>query len=303
MKVLVVGCGAIGSVYAARLSKVSDITAFDTWQEHVDAINRSGLKLTHHGVDSTHPVKAVSRPSDLPLRFDYAIVAVKSIHTREAILPARESLKGSVVLSVQNGIGNEEIIAEEAEAAVCQGVTMHGAELAGPGHALHLYDAETWMGPFRSTLGQARSFGSLMDEAGLKTNVEEDPRGAIWSKLIFQSVLAPLTVLVGGARTNIFVDPHVRGLAEEAIREGRMVAERLGIKLLFDPMASIEQVVSMGAQHRGSMQHDIEKRNRTEIEVTSGAIVRKAREVGLEVPRLETFYQLVKGMEFNLGIE
>lgn len=302
MRVLVTGCGAIGSVFAAKLSAVSEVVAFDTWKDHVDAINRSGLKLTRNGADSTHQVKAVSRPQDLLLHFDYVIVAVKSIHTREAIEAVRRSLKSSVALSVQNGIGNEEIIAEQPETAVCQGVTMHGAELAGPGHALHLYEGETWIGPFHSTFDQARSFGSLMNEAGLKTHVEEDPRGAIWSKLIFQSVLAPLTVLVGGARTNIFVDPHVRALAEEAIREGKTVADRLGVRLLFDPMAMIERTLGAGAQHRGSMQHDIERGARTEIEVTTGAVVRKGREVGLEVPRLETFYRLVKGMEFNLGI-
>jgi 2-dehydropantoate 2-reductase len=140
-----------------------------------------------------------------------------------------------------------------------------------------------------------------MNEAGLKTHVEEDPRGAIWSKLIFQSVIAPLTVLVGGAKTNILADPDVHGLAEEATREGKLVAERLGIKLLFDPMAMIERILGAGAQHRGSMQHDIERGTRTEIDATTGAIVRKGAEVGLAVPRLETFYQLVKGMEFNLG--
>jgi 2-dehydropantoate 2-reductase len=301
-RILIVGAGAIGSIYAARLSRVADVVAYDTRADHVEAINHSGLRLTWDGGEMVARIRAASDPSELGDRFDFAILAVKAPQTRDAVRAARAALAGAVSLSVQNGIGNEEILAEETDAAVSQGVCMHAGEIVGPGHAIHHYDHDTWIGPFRCTLQQAESLGALMNQAGLKTHVLEDPRGAIWSKLIFQATFAPLSVLVGGIQTNIFEDPHVSALAKGVIEEGKRVAETMGIKLLFDPMEMMAQARKGGGGHRGSMQHDIERRQSTEIEVTTGAIVRKAKEIKVDTPRLETFYRLIKGMEFNFGI-
>ncbi len=151
MKVCIVGCGAIGSLFAGHLARVEglEVFAFDVAALHVEAINRNGLRITG-AADFTARLRASTNPREIP-RCDYGIVATKSTHTRTAIAQTAHLFdEKSAVCSVQNGVGNEEIIAEHVK-YVIRGTTFPAGHLVEPGHVNYDLMGDTWIGPFEPT--------------------------------------------------------------------------------------------------------------------------------------------------------
>ena len=151
MKICVIGCGAVGSLFAAHLARADEVEvwAYDVWKEHVEAIRRTGLRLSG-AADFTAHLNATSDVKDLP-RCDYGIVATKAIHTRTAIAQTGHIFgENSAVCSVQNGVGNEEIIAEHAK-FVIRGTTFPAGHPIAPGHIGYDIRGDTWIGPFEPT--------------------------------------------------------------------------------------------------------------------------------------------------------
>src|SRR5436853_4367400 len=207
MRICVVGCGAVGSLFAAHLAKAgeAEVWAYDVWKEHVDAINKSGLRLSG-AADFTARLKATTNPADIP-RSNYGIVATKAIHTRSAIAQVRRAFDAdSAVCSVQNGVGNEEIIAEHV-GHVIRGTTFPAGHIIGPGHVGYDIQGDTWIGPFEPSaapMDRVRTLANLLTRAGMNTIALEDARGAQWSKLIFNASTNPVgafTLLHNGAAT------------------------------------------------------------------------------------------------------
>ena len=151
MKICVVGCGAVGSLFAAHLAKAgeAEVWAYDVWKEHTGAIQQNGLRLSG-AADFTVRLNATSDASALP-RCDYGIVATKAIHTRVAIAEVEHIFDDhSAVCSVQNGVGNEEIIAERVQ-FVIRGTTFPAGHPIAPGHIGYDIQGDTWIGPFEDT--------------------------------------------------------------------------------------------------------------------------------------------------------
>ena len=151
-KVLVVGCGAIGSLFAAHLAKGGEVEvyAFDVSQSHIDAINRDGLRLSGAAEMHVRLAGASTDPAKLPI-CDYGVVATKAIHTASAIKSAARCFdQDSAVSSVQNGVGNEELIAEHVK-YVIRGTTFPAGHIAEPGHVGFDIKGDTWIGPFEPT--------------------------------------------------------------------------------------------------------------------------------------------------------
>ncbi|PYX13645.1 MAG: 2-dehydropantoate 2-reductase, partial [Acidobacteria bacterium] len=151
MKICVIGCGAVGSLFAAHLAKAgeAEVWAYDVWREHTDAIRTNGLKLSG-AADFTARLNATSDAKELP-RCDYGIVATKAIHTRPAIAQTEHIFDTmSAVCSVQNGVGNEEIIAEHVK-YVIRGTTFPAGHPIAPGHIGYDIKGDTWIGPFEAS--------------------------------------------------------------------------------------------------------------------------------------------------------
>src|SRR5581483_401354 len=151
MRICVVGCGAVGSLFAAHLARAGEVEVWanDVWKEHTDAIREKGLRVSG-GEEFTAKLNATSNPEELP-QCDYGIVATKAIHTRDAIQQtARASTENSAVCSVQNGVGNEEIIAEHVK-YVIRGTTFPAGHPIAPGHVGYDIKGDTWLGPFEPT--------------------------------------------------------------------------------------------------------------------------------------------------------
>src|SRR6476646_1055944 len=230
MKICVIGCGAVGNLLAAQLarSQKHEVWAYDVWREHTRAIREQGLRLSG-AADFTARLNATSDPKDLP-RCDYGIVATKAIHTKSAIAHTAHAFGDtSAVCSVQNGVGNEEILAEHVK-YVIRGTTFPAGHPIAPGHIGYDIKGDTWIGPFEPTqtpMPCVEELAGLMTRSGMNTVALQDARGAQWTKLIFNAATNPvgaLTLLHHGAATRF---APTEKLFEDLILEAEAVANAL----------------------------------------------------------------------------
>jgi len=301
--ILIVGAGAIGGLYAAYLAKAADVAVLDTDRAHVEAMRQSGLKLTGCTESVTELAAFASAAEMGKRRFDAVIILVKSQATEAAFASIRPGLEGHPALvTFQNGMGNEELLMGLTDLDVAHGVSFEAARYDGPGRVHHLVHGEdSWLGPSRGKVETIAWLGELMTKSGLPTRVVADPRGAIWGKFIFNSVMNPVGAIVMGVNAARYEVPEVRALIDDMAAECVRVAEALGIKLEFDPMYLVKKIragESPLTKHAGSMAQDIEAGRETELEAMTGYVVRKAKELGVPVPVTESVYRMAKGVEY-----
>jgi 2-dehydropantoate 2-reductase len=302
MKICVIGCGAVGSLFAAHLAKAGEVEvwAYDVWREHTEAIRKNGLRLSG-AADFTVRLNATSDPKELP-RCDYGIVATKAIHTRAAISQAAHIFdENSAVCSVQNGVGNEEIIAEHAK-FVIRGTTFPAGHPIAPGHIGYDIKGDTWIGPFEPThtpMQKVEELAYLLTRAGMNTIALKDARGAQWTKLIFNASTNPvgaLTLLHHGAATRFGPSGQ---LFNDLIAEGEAVAKKLGIELHGDPRTLVQKGAAAPGKHRASMLQDVIARRQTEVDFMNGAIVQSGERIGVPTPLNRAMWELIKGLEHS----
>ncbi len=302
MKICIVGCGAVGSLFAAHLAKggEAEIWAYDVWKDHTDAIRQNGLRLSG-AADFTARLNATSDAQQLP-RCDYGIVATKAIHTKNAIAQvARVFDENSAVCSVQNGVGNEEIIAEHVK-YVIRGTTFPAGHPIAPGYIGYDIKGDTWMGPFeptRTPMSKVEELAGLITRSGMNTIALPDARGAQWTKLIFNAATNPvgaLTLLHHGAATRF---GPTGALFNDLIAEGEAVAKKLGIELHGDPRALVQKGANAPGKHRASMFQDVLAKRQTEVDFMNGAIVQWGEKVGVPTPLNKALWELIKGLEHS----
>jgi 2-dehydropantoate 2-reductase len=302
MRVCIIGCGAVGSIFAAHLARAgeAEVFAYDVAKEHVEAICRNGLRLSG-AADFTARVIASSEPEELPA-CDFGIVATKSMHTRSAIEKVADLFsENSAVCSVQNGVGNEEILAEHVR-YVIRGTTFPAGHIIEPGHVGYDIKGDTWIGPFEPTatpMNRVTTLAGLLNRAGLNVIPLEDARGAQWTKLIFNASTNPvgaLTQLHHGAATRFSATGQ---LFDDLIKEGVAVAQALGIALHGDPRQLVQKGASAPGKHKASMLQDILARRQTEVDFMNGAIVKCGEAAGIPTPLNKTMWALIKGLEHS----
>ena len=300
MKICIVGCGAVGSLFAAHLARTGehDVWAYDVSCEHVAAINRSGLRLSG-AADFTARLHATTNAAELPL-CDFGIVATKAIHTRNAIAQAARAFgPGSAVCSVQNGVGNEELIAEHVR-QVIRGTTFPAGHIIAPGHVGYDIAGDTWIGPFEPSpapMSKVEALAASITKAGMNTLALPDARGAQWTKLIFNAATNPvgaLTRLHHGAATRFAPTGE---LFNALIAEGEAVAKATGITLHGDPRALVQKGANAPGKHRASMLQDVLAGRQTEVDFMCGAIVKAGEQHGIPTPLNRAMWALIKGLE------
>jgi 2-dehydropantoate 2-reductase len=298
MRIAVIGCGAVGSLFAANLGTLDDVEvwAYDPWQEHVDAINANGLRLSGAG-DVVGKVNATTDPAALP-KCELGIVATKSQHTSEAMAATAHAF--GAVCSVQNGAGNEELVAEHVN-EVIRGTTFPAGHVIEPGHVGWDTKGDTHIGPFEPSPAPMSAVEALADactRAGMPTHALADARGAQWRKLIFNAASNAIAALTGRTHGQV-AEPPTRELAWAVMAEGRAVADAQGITLdmrpeeLFDHAARKD--VAYG--HKPSMLQDVEAGRETEIDFLNGAIADFGDRYGVDAPLNRALTQLVKGRQ------
>jgi 2-dehydropantoate 2-reductase len=301
LRVCIVGCGAVGSLFAANLARVEgvEVWAYDLDRDHVDAINRDGLRLSG-AEDVVGPVRATTDAAELP-PCDFGIVATKAMHTEPAIAATAAAFLRGAVASVQNGVGNEETIARHVE-RVIRGTTFPAGRLVEPGHVRWEVKGDTTLGPFEPSPAPADAVAALADactRAGLPTTAVPDARGPQWRKVIFNAATNPVGALTGLTHGRVCEDPALRRLVNGLVDEGKAVAAAQSIELDADPEELIDHAArpDVAYDHKASMLQDVEARRATEVDYLNGGIARFGREHGVPTPLNEAILALVKGLE------
>jgi len=299
VRVAVIGCGAIGSLYAAHLARVPgvEVWAVDPWAEHVDAIASGGLRVTGLA-DFTAEIRASTDGRDLPA-CDFGLVATKALYTRAAVGGARAALAGAAVVSVQNGLGNEEVIAELVPRVIRGSIVTAGAIVA-PGVVRYDARGDSWFGPFEprpAPMSEIERLAGLLGAGGLRTHALADARGPQWTKVIFNSATSPLAALTGLPMGPLCTDPALRGQVDALVTEALAVCERAGITPVRPPGEAVEEAITEAYDHKPSMLQDVLARRPTEIDVLNGGIAAEGRRAGVPTPRHDCMVALVKGLE------
>lgn len=303
MRICIVGCGAVGSLFAANLATLEDVEvwAFDLYQAHVDAINADGLRLSGAG-DVRARLHATSDASALP-SCDFGIVATKAMHAEPAIAATARAFAAGAVASVMNGVGNEETLARHV-ARVIRGTTFPAGKLLEPGHVQWDVRGETTFSPFEPAPASSKEVARLADactRGGMPTHAVADARAAQWRKVIFNASTNPIGALTGLTHGRVCERPDLRALVSGLVDEGKAVAAAQEITLDADPEDLIDHAAKpeVAYGHKASMLQDVEARRQTEIDFLNGGIARFGRELGVPTPLHDTITALIKGVEVS----
>jgi 2-dehydropantoate 2-reductase len=301
MRICVVGCGAVGSLFAAQLATLDDVEAwaYDLARDHVDAINREGLRLTGAGEVVGHP-RATADAAELP-PCDFGIVATKAMHTEPAIRATAHAFADGCVATVQNGLGNEEAIAAHAE-RVIRGTTFPAGKLIAPGVVQWDVKGDTTFGPYEDRPAPFEEVERLADactRAGMPAQAVRDARGPQWRKVIFNAATNPLGALTGLTHGRVCEQPPLRRLVTQLVDEGKAVAHAQAIALDADPEELIDYAArpDVAYDHKASMLQDVEARRATEVDYLNGGIAEFGRRHGVATPGHDAIWALVKGVE------
>jgi 2-dehydropantoate 2-reductase len=299
-RVCIVGAGVIGSLFAGHLARVCDVFVLTRRQEHADALNREGLRVS--GKSDRHArVTAAADPSELP-PFDVAIVATKASGLEAAARGLEGRFPDATVVTVLNGIGAEEVVRAHGEWPIVSGVTFMSGTKHSDTEVEYILDTETWLGPYEDTpFERVQEIADMIVAAGLKAEALPDLRPAQWSKLIFNAAVNPVAALTGLAHDPHFAqeaDPTDLGrLVHGLVDEGKAVAAAAGIELHDDPWEMNALATQRGSAHYPSMLEDVDAHRATEIELITGSLVREAERRDVPVPLHTLVYGLVRGKE------
>ncbi|MDF2629127.1 MAG: panE 1 [Symbiobacteriaceae bacterium] len=292
MRVGILGAGALGSLFAYYLSSR---TSAEVW-----LLARSPVpaEVSVEGLGSA-PVHVVNGPAAEPV--DLLVVMVKACATAEAVRWAAGAVgPGTVALTLQNGLGNAEALAEAlGPGRVLAGTTAQGATLLGPGVVRHGGAGATYLAPWAPgglASEMAPRVAALLAEAGLPATVADDPRPLIWAKLAINCGINALTALLRVPNGELLNRPGACRLMEAAAREAGAVARAAGVVLPEDPVERVRQVARATGANRSSMLQDVERGRRTEIDAINGAVAERGRALGVPAPVNETLADLVRSL-------
>jgi 2-dehydropantoate 2-reductase len=245
-------------------------------------------------------VKITADPADIG-KADLVLICVKSPDTSSAANHAAPLVKeNTVVMTLQNGLGNVERIAEAVGPEhVIGGTTSQGATLLDIGHIRHAGKGETTIGEINGKISERlQNLQKLFEECGFPTKLTDDLDGLLWSKLVINVGINALTAVSRMRNGKLIEYEGTRAVLRAAVQEAIEVASKAGIRLLFnDPVAKVEDVCRATAANISSMLQDVLRKRRTEVEYINGAVVRRAAELGISTPVNETLTRLVQTIE------
>jgi 2-dehydropantoate 2-reductase len=301
MKVVVAGAGSIGSLLAGHLAQVADVTVLTRREEHATALRENGLRVSGRS-DFTAQLAATADPFRLREDTELAILACKGTDLDPLAATLEGRLPGATVMTIQNGLGAEDVVAAHGEWPLLSAVTFMSGTRHADDHVEYVLDTATWIGPYRETTeADARRVAELIESAGLKAEAFHDLRPAQWSKLVFNATVNGVAALTGLPHDFHFAETErlsdLGHLVRDLVDEGRAVATAAGVQLHDDPWEMNVLATERGDRHFPSMLEDVEARRPTELESINGALVCEARRYGVAVPLHEALYRLVKARE------
>jgi 2-dehydropantoate 2-reductase len=299
-RVCVIGAGVIGSLYAGHLASVAEVSVLTRREEHAEALNRDGLRITGRS-DRHAAVLAAADPDELP-DFDLGIVATKADGLEDAAASLEGRFPQATLMTTLNGLGAEDVVRGHGEWQLVSAVTFMSGTKHSDTEVEYILDTATWMGPYEGTpVERVEEVGDLLRRSGLKAEVFPDLRPAQWSKLIFNATVNAVAALTGLPHDEHFAreeSPADLGhLVHDLIDEGAAVAAAAGIELYEDPWEMNVLATQRGYTHYPSMLEDVEAHRATEIDLITGSLVREAERHGVPVPLHTALLRLVKAKE------
>ncbi len=287
MRITIVGIGAMGCLFGAYLSQVSEVTLLGHWPEQVATLRQNGLRLIGlDGGESHHQLTVVTTPAAAPPA-DLILILVKSYQTAEvAPLVAQLLAPAGIAVTLQNGLNNlAQLTAVLGSECVTLGSTAQGATLIEPGLVRHAGVGPTYLAETDETAVRLRQLACLLQEAGLDTHLVQDAASLLWGKLAINAAINPLGALLNVPNGYLVRNATARKFMVAAAREAAAVAEGLGISLPYaDATAQAIAVAQATASNYASMSQDMQRGRPTEIEAICGPIVRYGRQLGIPTP-------------------
>jgi 2-dehydropantoate 2-reductase len=301
MKIVMAGPGAIGCFFGARLGRAGrTVWMLDHDAARAARLSASGIRLEWGGRTEVVSVRATCDPRAVGIA-DALFVCVKAHQTAAAMERAAECAGSqTVVVSLQNGLGNDEEIARRVAARqVVSAVTALGATLEAEGHVRDTGAGRTRVAPFvPEARWAADTAAAVLAQAGFDVDVSDDVRSLRWSKLVVNAAINPVTALWNVSNGAVIERSDLFAVAAEACREAARVAAAMGVCLPYaDAVAELRAVCAATRSNVSSMCQDVRRGRRTEVEAINGAVIRCARPHGVATPVNETLAARVRGLE------
>jgi 2-dehydropantoate 2-reductase len=299
MKFLVVGPGAMGCLFAARLRIAgNEVALVDHDRDRAQKITEQGIRVT--GISGTYEVRIPTVVGHAPFAPDFILICVKSTDTGAAGEGVSGSMgKETMVVTLQNGLGNMEILEEIfGPGRVLGGVTAEGATLVDEGVIRHAGEGETVIGPAGEEDGSVHKLVSVMNQAGFKTRSAEKVEELIWGKLVINVGINALTAITRLKNGLLPAIKGTRAIMEAAVEEAVSVARARGVRLPYeDPLTRVIAVCEATKENVSSMLQDVLKQKATEVEAINGAIAKEGDVLGIPTPVNRTLTELVDAIQ------
>ncbi len=299
-RVCVIGAGVIGSLFAGHLAEVAEVSVLTRRQDHADALNRDGLRVSGRS-ERQATIFATPDPDGVPA-FDLGIVATKAEGLEDAAASLEGRFPDATLMTTLNGLGAEEVVRAHGDWPLVSAVTFMSGTKHSDTEVEYILDTATWMGPYEETpFERVEEIGELVRSSGLKAETFPDLRPARWSKLIFNATVNAVAALTGLPHDAHYAREETPAdlghLVHDLVDEGKAVAAAAGIELYEDPWEMNVHATRRGHAHYPSMLEDVEAHRTTEIDLITGSLVREAERHGVAVPLHTALYRLVKAKE------
>ncbi len=333
MKIVIVGAGAMGTLFTAFLTRANErvsrpatiqptviqptvsqpyeVILIDKYPDRVRVIRKKGIEVTgsskfkipfgpSSGRGQSSKFKVTSEPKEIGLA-DLIIIFVKAYDTAEAAKKIKPIIgKNTYILTLQNGLNNLKTLSKFFDQKkILAGTTGQGATYLGPGEVFHAGKGETIIGvESREQRVASKEIAQIFNRAGIETKITNNLESAIWSKLVLNSAINPLAALTRRKNGELIKDKNLKNLLCAVAEETSKVAQAKGIRLLYsNPKKKVIESCKKTAGNVNSMLQDILKGKRTEIDYLNGAIVKEARKIRMDAPLNRILWILVKSLE------
>jgi len=300
-KVAVLGAGAMGCLFGGLMAeKGLDVVLIDIWKDHVDAINKNGLKMDGHGGDRFIKIKATTDPSTLK-PVDAIIIMCKATTLKTALTSAKNIIGDKTMLmSFQNGIGHEAIMQEIAgKNKVLGGTTTQASNIIGPGHIKNHGSLPSWIGEYEGGMSDRVSdLAETFTAHNLETIAVADIKKRKWMKLFALTAIGPLSSVFDLHHTDLYITNKnqkvSRNLGKQIILETRAVAKADGVDVTEDEcLEMFNKIVDSKQTNKSSMCFDILNKRKTEIEFINGAVAKIGKSHGIKTPMNDLMYNMI----------
>jgi 2-dehydropantoate 2-reductase len=296
-RVGIIGAGAMGTLFGFHLAEQCDVTLLDSNVGLLERIGKDGLSVNDQ---KARKVAIAQRPDDL-FESSVLFLFVKAVDTLRALRPFAGELNPTTpVVSLQNGIGNEDAIktALGGSVPVVLGITTESSSTIKPGRARSSEQGHTIVGSTGAAPATSRMIADLLTRGGLRASVVYDIRPHLWGKLVANAAINALSALLDCEAGAIQRDPNAAHLAEALAEEAAAVAAALKINLPYvNPWQYVTEVISLGADAKSSMAFDLESGHQSEIDHINGAVVAAGRRCAVPTPYNDAMVRLVKARE------